>query len=88
MPSLYFEARKLNPSPYSFLVINHNTQEQFMEAKNCLEEYQPECAVLNYKMVEKFNHDTNNPVDNYIKNNYQLVFQANNKLVYKKLPSQ
>ncbi len=83
-PELYFETRKLNPTPYFALITSHQTQEQFIEAKNCLEKHQPECAVLNYKMVAKFNHNNNNPVDNYIKNNYQLVFQAKNKLVYKR----
>ncbi len=87
-PELYFETRKLNPTPYFALITSHQTQEQFIEAKNCLEKHQPECAVLNYKMVEKFNHDKNNPVDNYIKDNYQLVFQVKNRLVYKKLSTQ
>ncbi len=83
-PELYFETRKLNPTPYFALITGHQTLKQFIEAKNCLEKHQPECAVLNYKMVEKFNHNKNNPVDNYIKDNYQLIFQVKNKLIYKR----
>jgi len=83
-PELYFETKKLNPAPYFALITGHQTEEQFIEARNCLKKYQPSCAVLNYKMVEKFHHNKNNPVDNYIKDNYQLIFQVKNKLIYKR----
>ena len=83
-PEIYFEVRKLNPTPYFTLVTNHQTKEQFLEAEKYLEKHQPSCAVMDYEMVKKFHHNKNNPVDNYITDNYQLVFQSGNKLIYKK----
>jgi len=87
IPDVYFETRKLNPTPYSFLITNQQTKEQFLEAKKILEKYKPTCAVLNYNIVAKFNYNKNNPVDNYILNNYKKVFQENNTYVYRILPA-
>jgi len=83
IPGLYFEARKLNFTPYPFLVTNHQTEEQFIEAKNLLVEYRPTCAVYNFEMVKKFRYNKDNAVDNYIMNNYELAFEKNDILVYK-----
>ncbi len=83
IPGLYFEARKLNVIPYSFLITNHQTPEQFLEAKNLLTEHKPACAVYNFKIVEKFGYSQDNAVDNYIINNYQLAFKKGDNLVYK-----
>ncbi|MFH1837916.1 MAG: hypothetical protein ABH808_00215, partial [Candidatus Kuenenbacteria bacterium] len=85
IPGLYFETKKLNPSPYSFLITNQQTKEQFSETKEMIKKYRPSCAVLNYKIVERFNYNKNNPVDNYILNNYKFVFQEGNTLLYKKI---
>jgi hypothetical protein len=84
LPSIYFESKKLNPTPYFVLLTNHQTEEQFLKAKKSLEKNKPDCAIMDYKMVKKFNHNQNNPVDNYIKDNYKLIKQINNKLIYKK----
>lgn len=85
LPNVYFETRKLNPSPYPILITNHQTRQQFKEARQALEKHQPSCAVLNYKLVEKFNYNKNNPVDNYIMNNYKFIFGERNTLIYKKI---
>lgn len=83
IPGIYFETRKLNPSPYSILITRHQTEKQFLDAREMIKKYQPFCAVLNYQIVAKFKHNKNNPVDNYVLNNYKLVFQKGDTLVYK-----
>lgn len=83
LPGMYFEAKKLNPTPYPVLITGIQTNEQFTEAAKRLEIYQPDCAVLNYAIVEKFNYDRDNPVDNFIENNYSIVYEENNETVYK-----
>lgn len=72
IPNFYFETRKENPSPYSWLITNHHTVAQFNQTAESLKKFQPSCAVLNYEMVKKYNYNMNNPVDNYIKDNYYL----------------
>ncbi|MBU1614849.1 hypothetical protein KJ693_05985 [bacterium] len=83
IPGIYFETRRLNPSPYSFLITNHHTKEQFLEAREAIKRHRPSCAVLNYGWATKFNYDKNNPLDNYILDNYKLIFQDRGFLVYK-----
>ncbi len=84
LAGLDFEARQLNPIPFSFLLTELHTKQQFLQAEEALKKHQPACAVLNYKMVEKYNYNKNNPVNNYIKNNYKLTFQNKDILVYKR----
>ena len=83
LPGLYFETRKLNPTPYPFLITNQHTFEQFNNARNVLITHTPSCAVLNYGIVQKFNYNYNNPVDNFILENYTLVMQEGNNLIYR-----
>jgi hypothetical protein len=83
MPGLYFETKKLNPSPYYSLITGINNDKQFLEAKDALSKYKPTCAILNYEIVKKFNYNKNNPVDNYITDNYQPNFQEGNIIIYK-----
>ncbi|MCG2701240.1 hypothetical protein L6267_03680 [Candidatus Parcubacteria bacterium] len=84
IPNFYFEAKKLNSTPYSILITNHQTEKQFIEARKYLEKNNPSCAVLNYGLSKKFNHDKNNPVDSYILKNYLPVFSSGGATVYKK----
>ncbi|MFA6106089.1 MAG: glycosyltransferase family 39 protein [Patescibacteria group bacterium] len=83
LPGLYFETGMMNPTPYSFLITNHQTESQFAEARNILAKVRPRCAILNYSMVEGFRYNQNNPVDSFIRNNYHQVFRERNALVYK-----
>lgn len=85
LPYLYFETLKRNPLPYSWLLTGLHTTEQFLTARQLLEKDPPACAVLNYQEVEKFNYNRNNPVDEFIKNNYQLALRWNNFLIFKKI---
>ncbi|PIV50591.1 hypothetical protein CO115_01815 [Candidatus Falkowbacteria bacterium CG_4_9_14_3_um_filter_36_9] len=82
-PSIYFETKKLNPTPYPWLITNHHTEKQFQEARQYLEKNKPECSVLNYAMVEKYRYDRNNPVDNFIIENYHFAYKDYNILIYK-----
>jgi len=84
LSGLSFEVRQLNPIPFSFLLTRLHTEKQFSQAEEALKKYQPACAVLNYKMVEKYNYNKNNPVDNYIQDNYKLIFQNGDILIYKR----
>ena len=83
MPGIYFESKKFNPSPYSSLITNIHTKNQFLQAKQALVKYHPECAVLNYRIVKKFNYNMDNPLDNYIKNNYTLLDSRGTTELYK-----
>lgn len=83
IPEYYFEAKKLNPTPYSFLITRQNTDEQFGEAKKYLEKYKPACALLNYDLVKKFGYGKVNPVDQYLEENYKVIKKFGSPIVYK-----
>jgi len=83
MPGLYFAAKKNQPTPFSFLITNHQTEEQFLQAKKDLEAKKPICIIMDYEMVEKFKYNRNNPVDQYIDNHYHLVKTINHTQIYK-----
>lgn len=83
LPSLYFEAKKNNSTPYPLLITNFNTPDQFNIAAESIKKNKPTCAILNFEMVKKFNYNKNNPVDNYIAKNYQLISRDSSTLIYK-----
>ena len=82
IPGLYFETKKINPTPFSYLITKQHTKEQFKQAHDYLSKIRPGCAVLNYEIVEKFNYDKNNPVDNFIENNYKQIGEFGNCIIY------
>ena len=82
LPGLYFETRRLSPTAFSVLMTNLNTPAQFSLAVTQLAEKKPQCAVLNYQMVQK-KYTTNNPVDSYIFSSYHLIYKNKSVLVYK-----
>ncbi|MFC1678439.1 hypothetical protein ACFLZ9_01735 [Patescibacteria group bacterium] len=85
IPGLYFETKKINFTPYYILLTSFQGEEEFNETRNLLKKNQPRCIVMNYRIVEKFNYDKNNPVDLYIEENYILEKQINsNKIFIKK----
>lgn len=73
MPGIYFEKRTLNTIPYSFMIPGQQTDAQFKEVVDYFKYHRPDCVILNYRLVDKFNYNKNNPLDNFIKNNYQQV---------------
>lgn len=85
LSGLYFETKKLNPTPYSWLITNHHTKEQFEQAKELIEQKRPSCVILNYKIVEKYKYNIDNPVDNFIRQNYRQILGINYKnfIIYK-----
>lgn len=83
MPGMYYEARRLNPTPYPVLLTGLNTASQFARARAELQAVPPECAVVNYAMVRRFNYDRNNPVDDFIRMNYEPFYAYQNVLVYR-----
>lgn len=83
MPELYFEFKKTNHLPYSFLITRQHTPEQFAEAARLLADNPPQCVMLNYDIVEKFGYTTNNPVDTFFAENYRLAKKfSGNTLLY------
>ena len=70
LPGLYFEARILSPVSYSDLVTNQNTDKQFKQTEEELASAPPLCAITDYTMVKRFSHDTQNPVDTFIRLHY------------------
>ncbi len=80
LPELYFEFRKINNLPFSTLITNQHTPEQFALAAQLLEKNPPDCLFLNYKIVEKYNYNKNNPVDIFFANNYYLYKQLSSDL--------
>jgi hypothetical protein len=83
LPGLYFATGKLQPTPFSFLITNHQTEEQFLQAKNNLERKKPLCAILDYEIVQKFKYNKNNSIDQYINNHYHLIKIMGYTLIYK-----
>jgi hypothetical protein len=91
--SLYFETRKLNATPYSFLVTSQHTPEQFQDALNNIIEKNPSCVILNYRSIKlpaknssHFNHNQLNVFENYIKDNYQPYSEPiKGLIIYKKI---
>ncbi len=82
LPGLYYETRKLNATSFSVLLTGFNTPEQFDQARKELETHKPSCVVMNHAMVEKYNYDLNNPVDEYIRVNYEHEKSFGNSTVY------
>lgn len=92
LPGLYFETRKKNPSAYYVLTINSedalsgrdNTMiQQYREVEKDLQRTRPECAIVNLKMMEKFNYEKDNPVDNFIEENYLAKENFGDAILYK-----
>jgi len=73
MPGVYFQMRTLSITPYGFLITNQHTSEQFNKALEIIKQEPPSCAILNYSLVEKFNYNKNNPLDNFFKEEYTVV---------------
>jgi len=82
LPGLYFELRSLNQIPYSILITDQQSEAQFIDAADKLADKRPHCAVLNYAVVEKFAYNRDNPVDDFIEQNYRLAKTIGNVTIY------
>lgn len=74
LPGLYYEARRSNPTSFSVLLTKLNTDRQFARARAELQASPPRCAVTSYAMVEKFGYERQNPVDEFIRLNYEFAY--------------
>jgi len=83
IPGVYFESRKLNATPYSWLITNHHTEEQFQSARDALAAKPPECAVLSPLFVGKYGYNHDNAVDNYIRQHYKVIWSDENFRLFK-----
>ncbi|MCX6797948.1 MAG: glycosyltransferase family 39 protein [Candidatus Falkowbacteria bacterium] len=85
-PGLYFAIGKLSPSPFDFLITGQQTAEQFQQTQESLIKYKPDCALLIYPdSLKRFHYNKDNLVDNYIRDNYQLIFSQETYLYFYKL---
>lgn len=84
LPQIYFFTNKLNPGPSHWLFTKHHPDEYFIRTRQALEEKKPDCVVLNYEMVKKFNYNKNNELDNYILANYHLFKQVGDIFILKR----
>lgn len=85
IPNIYFENRKILVGPSHWLLTNHHSSEMFKAAYEDLQDKQPDCAVINYSTVAKFNYNKNNPVDEYLMENYEPKIYANKIIIFKKI---
>lgn len=83
LPGLYPATKKTPATPFLILITGQQTEEQFALAASYLKNNRPECAVLSYDMVKKFKHNLDNPVDNYLFTNYQVVKTTNDYIILK-----
>ncbi len=73
LSNIYFETKKLNPGPHVWLITNHHTKQQFEETVLALQEKEPDCAIISFRLVRKYNYNEDNPVDNFIRDNYFIL---------------
>ena len=69
MPGLYFELKKPNPFNQINTMVLCN-QQCMTKTLEVFKQVKPEYAIMCYPMVEKYNYNLDNPVDNYIHDNY------------------
>lgn len=85
LPHYYFKFKKINPTYFDVLFTNHNTKDQFELAKDQIIEKNPDCGIFYLGgNFEKFNYDKNNCVYQYFEDNYDLIYNKDNMLLYKK----
>lgn len=82
LPGMYYETGKLNPTKFTFLLTGYNTDQQFSAAYDELNTARPECVVVNYAMVGKFNYSKDNPVEKFILDNYKLAYSSGDEQLY------
>lgn len=75
IPNVYLETDKLSATSFDILITGHQTEAQFNQARAQLEANAPGCAVTAYPgSLERFRHNQDNPVDRFIKENYEAIF--------------
>lgn len=84
LPNVYFETNKLSATSFDILITGHQTEAQFLLASQELAASSPVCALTAYPYsLERFHHNQNNPVDNFIRDHYQPVYKEGPVTVWK-----
>ncbi|MDD3285722.1 MAG: hypothetical protein PHG95_03795 [Patescibacteria group bacterium] len=84
LPNVYFETGKLSATSFDILITGHQTDAQFKRAAAQLELNRPSCAITAYPAsLSRFRHQLDNPVDNFIRENYQPAFTEGQITVWK-----
>lgn len=81
IPNLYFETQRKNATRFSHLITTLHPPKLFDEARRELEAHPPALVVLNYQLVEKYGYSIDNPVDEYIWENYHPVEENGDLLI-------
>jgi hypothetical protein len=82
LPGMYYEARKLNPTSYPYLLTGFNSRAQFEQATLQLNRAMPQCVVVNYGMASRFGYSRDNEVDRFIETRYAPVLAEAGVIVY------
>lgn len=71
LPSVYFELRKPNPFTAANNMVLCNATCQ-AETVATFQQVQPDYAIVNYALVEKYHYQASQPIDRYIQQHYSL----------------
>lgn len=74
-PNFYFELKKQNPYPNSFLIEKQYSVEQFENNLRILKSEKPKYIITDYSLVKKYHHTFTNPIDIYLRENYSKIKQ-------------
>jgi len=84
LPFIYFETRKLPATSFPWLITGQHTAAQFAQAGRELAARKPDCAVVDYGMLKKYDYQIDNPVDDYIRENYHQFKEFNGVYILKR----
>jgi hypothetical protein len=84
LATIYVNSDFKNPTSFAWLVTDQHTPEQFLLASQQLAQNQPQCAVLDYEGAKALGYNLDNPLDNYLRNNYHEIKKFTNILIYQK----
>lgn len=73
LPQMYFELRAESPYRYDTLFTGIHPQEYFLDNLTVLLIESPKHVLARYDVVNKFNYNIANPLDNYILTHYQPI---------------
>ncbi len=75
-PGWYFELRKKNPTPHYVIKTNFTPSVEFLRARDLLKEKKPGCIITNDDIVKKFSYSPDNPLDEFIMQEYVLEYES------------
>ena len=86
VPELYFETRKLNPTPYNMLIDGAQSKEQFRNAVQLINKYKPTCALIFYSLAFRYGYTGNNVLELYLHNAYTPILKYGDVIIENRKP--